>query len=59
MKRGLLSNGTSPVRLSRNGSATVLDDLSSDTFIGGSGVDWFFGGVGEQMWPVPLEDLLD
>ncbi len=59
LKRGLLSSGTSSVRLSRNGSATVLDDNSSDTFIGGSGVDWFFSGVGEQMWPVPLEDLLD
>jgi Ca2+-binding RTX toxin-like protein len=59
LKRGLLSSGTSSVRLSRNGSATVLDDHSSDTVIGGSGADWFFRGAGEQMWPVPLEDLID
>lgn len=59
MKRGQLSSGTSAVRLSRNGSATVLDDMSSDSLVGASGVDWFFRGFSEQMWPVPLEDLID
>ncbi len=52
-----LSQQAEAYYLSRVGNATVHDDQAVDTYAGGAGADWFFGDVGDQLWPIAGEDL--